>query len=80
MGSDVSGLGNGIHRAELSTTSTAYALILVDGIGHEMLADLGGTLLIHNMGNIFIPEMSQSRIMGLAAVWPRAHRELALTV
>ena len=52
MGSSIGGLVDSIHRAELGATGTADTLILINGVGHQMLTDLGGTLLVHNMGKV----------------------------
>ena len=55
--SDVVGLGDGGSGAGPGAHAAADALILVDDVAHQVLADLGGALLVHNVGDVLIAEM-----------------------
>ena len=60
-GSDVVGLRDGLGGAVLLTSATANALLLVDFITHELLADASAAFLVNNVLNILIPEVVEGR-------------------
>ena len=56
-GSDVVGAGDGLGGAVLGALAATDALIGVDDILHELLADAGAALLVHDVLHILIPEV-----------------------
>ena len=56
-GSDIIGAGDGLYGAALGALAAANALLAVDSIAHEFLADTGTALLVNYMLHILIPEV-----------------------
>ena len=53
------GLMDCINGTSLCAETAAHTFFLIDHIFHEVLADMGRTLLVPDMRNIFITEMLQ---------------------
>ena len=58
-GSDVIGLINCTHRTSLGAAATADTLVQNDGVVNQVLADLGRTGLVHDVGKVLVPEVVQ---------------------
>ena len=80
MGSGVGGLSDSIHRAELSATGTANALILVNGVSHQMLADLCGAGLVLDVCQVLMAEVGQGRNNGVGSGLTQSTQGVGLTV
>ena len=63
--------GDGLHGAVLPALAAALAFLRVDGgVGFFLVAD--GTVVVHYMGQIFIPEILQRALDGLAGALSQA--------
>ena len=54
---DVVSPGDAACRATLGTHSASDTLVGIDVVLHEVLADVGGTLLVHDVCDVLIPEV-----------------------
>ena len=64
-GSDVVGTGDGLGGAVLGALAATDALLGVDDILHEFLADAGAALLVHDVLHVLIPEVVEGRENGV---------------
>ena len=56
-GSDIIGAGDGLYGAALGALAAANALLAVDNIAHEFLADTCTARLVDDVFDVFIPEV-----------------------
>ena len=59
-GSGVVGTADSLDGASLGALATSDALLAIDDVAHEFLADTGAALLVDNVLDIFIPEVVES--------------------
>ena len=58
-GCDVVRAGDGVHGAVLGALTAADAGIGLNGEANQLLTDTGGTALLHDVGDVLIPEIPQ---------------------
>ena len=74
------GAFDGANGAGTGAEGAAFALIGEDGDLHQVFADAGGALLVHDVGDVFIPEVPEGGEDGIGSGLAQAAEGVGLDV